>query len=282
MRQIVLVPLLIVISAGLVHAEADQFLVRDGNNAPGQTYIDSDGAVIAPDAEASGWESYGAEPAAPVERFQLPGIWPIKQTAPQTQSLVAGPTFRNQKNRIEIGAGFAYVNSKWRFPFELSVEPTYRRNKNAPSDARNFSRVRTFGLVELWDRQSDWESTFVAGTVFYDTQSDSFNTLEIGGSVSEVIGRRLSISADLRWGGDWPRGAKFNNAAIFSIGASYNLGAGVRTGGFYEPDNNLFNDNDFGGFIAWQFLPFAELNVNAGKHEFVLVRLMITYALERP
>jgi hypothetical protein len=283
MKSVVLVPLLVLALVARVYAEADQFLTRDGNNAPGQTYIDADGAVIAPEASESGWESYVDEPETPAEeRFEFPGFWPIKQTAPQVQSLVAGPTFRNQKNRIEVGAGFAYINSKWRFPFQLSVEPTYRRNKNAPSDARNFSRVRTFGLVELWDRHSDWESTFVAATVFYDTQSDSFNTLEIGGSVSEVIGRRLSISADLEWGGNWPRGAEFNNAAIFSIGASYNLGAGVRTGGFYEPDNNLFNEDDFGGFIAWQFLPFAELNVNAGKHEFVLVRLMITYALERP
>jgi hypothetical protein len=83
-------------------------------------------------------------------------------------------------------------------------------------------------------------------------------------------------------GGDWPRGAQFNNAAVASFGTSYNLGAGVRSGGFYELDNNLFNDDDFGGFIAYQFLPFAELNVNAGKHEFVNVRLMISYALERP
>jgi hypothetical protein len=283
MRHLVLVPLLVLIAAARAFGEADQFLTRDGNNSPAQTYMDADGAVIADKPQESGWDSYVDEPETPAqERFQLPGIWPIKQTAPQVQSLVAGPTFRNQKNRIEIGAGFAYINSKWRFPFELSVEPTSRRNKNVPSDERNFSRVRTFGLVELWDRHSDWESTFVAGTIFYDTQSDSFNTLEIGGSVSEVIGRRLSISADLEWGGNWPRGAEFNNAAIFSVGASYNFGAGVRAGGFYEPDNNLFNEDDFGGFIAWQFLPFAEINVNAGKHEFVLVRLMITYALERP
>jgi hypothetical protein len=65
------------------------------------------------------------------------------------------------------------------------------------------------------------------------------------------------------------------------MGASYNLGAGVRLGGFYEPHNNISHDDDWGGFASYQFLPFAELNVNAGKSEFVLVRLMITYALER-
>jgi hypothetical protein len=41
------------------------------------------------------------------------------------------------------------------------------------------------------------------------------------------------------------------------------------------------DENDFGGFVSWQLLPFAELAVNAGKHDFVLVRLMFSYALER-
>ena len=284
MKYFFLVLLLGLALAATAHAEADQFLTRDGNVSPGSTYLESDGAVESKQPEESPWDTYvdEAAPAAPEARFEVPGLWPIKQTAPTLQALVAGPTFRNQKNRIELGAGFAYINSMWSHPFELSVEPTWRRNKNVPSDERNFSRVRTFGLVDVWDRSSSWESTFVAATVFYDTQSDSFNTLEIGGAVSEVIGRRLSLSADLVWGGDWPRGAEFNNAALFSVGASYNLGAGVRFGGFYEPDNNLFNEDDFGGFVSYQFLPFAELNVNAGKSDFVLVRLMITYALQRP
>jgi len=154
--------------------------------------------------------------------------------------------------------------------------------QNVQSDDRYFSRVRTFGLVSLWDRSSSWESTAFAGTIFYDTQSDSFNTLEVGGSVSEVIGRRLAISGNLVWGGDWPNGGEFNNAALGSIGVSYNFGAGVRGGGFYEPHNNLFHADDFGGFVSWQFLPFAEFNINAGKNEFVSARLMISYALQRP
>jgi hypothetical protein len=285
MKHLVLVPLLILTLVASASAEADQFLTRDGNVSPGQTYLESDGAVEADQPAESDWDVYVDEPETPEpepEAFEVPGLWPIKRTAPTLQALVAGPTFRNQKNRIEVGAGFAYINSMWSHPFELSVEPTWRRNKNVPSDERNFSRVRTFGLVDVWDRSSDWESTFVAATIFYDTQSDSFNTLEIGGSASEVIGRRLSLSANLVWGGDWPRGAEFNNAAVFSIGASYNLGAGVRLGGFYEPHNNLFHDDDFGGFVSYQFLPFAEINVNAGKSDFVLVRLMITYALQRP
>ena len=223
------------------------------------------------------------EPPPAAQRPELPGPWSLKATTPEVQTLVAGPTFRNQESRIEVGAGFGYINSKWRFPFELSVEPTYRRNKNAPSDERDFGRVRTFGLVDLWNRSSSWESTSVAGTIFWDAQTNSFNTLEVGGSISETIGRRLSMSANVRWGGEWPHGgAQFNNAAIADLGTSYNLGAGVRTGGFYELDNNLFHEDDFGGFISYQFLPFAELNVNAGKNEFVSVRLMISYALERP
>ena len=277
-----LAPLFLLALATVAHGEADQFLTRDGNVSPGGTYLDSDGAVIADKPAESPWDTFVEGAPPPAERFEMPGLWPIKQTAPELQTFVAGPTFRNQANRIEVGAGFAYINSKWRFPFEFSVEPTWRRNKNVPSDERNFSRVRTFGLVELWDRSSNWESTFVSGTIFYDTQSNSFDTLEVGGAVSEVIGRRLSISANLVWAGDWPQGASFNNAAIGSFGASYNFGAGVRAGGFYEPHQNISDDDDWGGFISYQLLPFAELNVNAGKNDFVLVRLMISYALERP
>jgi hypothetical protein len=275
-------PLVLLALVGVAHGEADQFLTRDGNVSPGTTYLDSDGAVPAKEPAPSPWDTFVEGEAPPPERFELPGLWPIKQTAPELQTFVAGPTFRNQANRIEVGAGFAYINSMWRFPFEFSVEPTWRRNKNVSSGERNFSRVRTFGLVELWDRSSDWESTFVSGTIFYDTQSNSFDTLEVGGSVSEVIGRRLSLSANLVWAGDWPNGEKFNNAAIGSFGVSYNLGAGLRAGGFYEPHQNISDDDDWGGFVSYQFLPFAELNVNAGKNDFVLVRLMISYALERP
>jgi len=286
MKYLVLVPLLVLALVAAAYAEADHFLTRDGNVSPGSTYLESDGAVQSDKPAASPWETWEGEApkgeAPKEERFEIPGLWPIKKTAPEVQTLVAGPTFRNQKNRIELGAGFAYINSKWRFPFELSVEPTWRRNKNVSSGDRNFSRVRTFGLVDVWDRSSAWESTSFAATAFYDTQNNSFNTLELGGSVSEVIGRRLAVSANLVWGGDWPQGASFENAAIGSFGTSYNLGAGVRLGGFYEPHNNLFHEDDWGGFASYQFLPWAEFNVNAGKHEFVLVRLMISYALERP
>src|SRR5262249_28204453 len=174
------------------------------------------------------------------------------------------------------------INSRWRFPFELSVEPTWRRNKNVSSDDRNFSRVRTFGLVGLWDRSSNWESTAFAVTGFYDTQNDSFNNLEFGGSISETFGRRLTLSGNLAWGGEWPNGGDFNNAAFGSIGVSYNVGAGVRAGGFYEPDNNYTHEDDFGGFISYQFLSFAELLVNAGKNHFVNVPLMFSFALGAP
>jgi len=282
MRRVGLFWFVLLALAATAHGEADFFLVRDGQVPPAATYLDSDGAVQSKQPETSPWETWVEGEAPPPERFELPGLWPIKQTAPEVQTFIAGPTFRNQANRIEVGAGFGYVNSKWRFPFELSVEPTWRRNKNVSSGERNFARVRTFGLVDVWDRSSDWESTAIALTGFYDVQNDSFNNLEFGGSATEVIGRRLSITGNLVWSGFWPNGGKFDNAAIVSFGVSYNVGAGVRGGGFYEPSNTLFNEDDFGGFLSWQFLPFAEFNVNAGKNEFVLVRLMISYALERP
>lgn len=85
-----------------------------------------------------------------------------------------------------------------------------------------------------------------------------------------------------RLGGRRPHGAAFENGAIVSVGASYNLGAGARFGGSYEPHNDIAQEDDWGGFVSSQFLPFAEAIVNAGKHEFVLVRLLISYALERP
>ena len=280
MRQIVLLTLLLVLLAAVAAAEQDGFLNRD-QTSPAETYLTSDGGVMGDKPAESPWDTWiGEEP--PTKAFEMPGAWPILQTSPELQTFVAGPTFRNQKNRIELGAGFAYINARWRFPFELSCEPTWRRNKNAEPDNRYFSRVRTFALVDWWNRSSDWESTSVATTGFYDTQNKSFDTLQFGVAVTETIGRRLAISGNLDWGGEWANGAKFNNAAIGSIGASYNLGAGVRFGGFYEPDNNLFHENDFGGFISYQGLPFGELTVNAGKSEFVAVRFMVSYALERP
>jgi len=282
MRRVVLIPFVLLVWASSAWAEADQFLTRDGQTSPAQTYLDSDGAVPATQPAASPWTTWEEGEGAP-SGFELPGLWPIKRTAPELQTLVAGPTFRNQANRIEVGAGFAYINSMWRLPFELSCEPTWRRNKNVPDgDQVNFSRVRTFGLVNLWNRSSDWESTSLAVTGFYDTQSTSFDTLEFGAAVTETIGRRFSVSGNLNWGGEWASGHAFNNAVIGSISASYNFGAGVRGGGFYEPDNNLFHENDYGGFLSYQFLSFAELAVNAGKHEFVSVRLWISYALQRP
>jgi len=283
MRRSGRTPILILILGlpAIARAENDFFLSRD-ETLPAQTYLDSDGGELAKKPSASPWETFVEGEAPAPERFEIPGLFPIKQTSPELQTLVAGPTFRNQKNRIEVGAGFAYINSRWRFPFELSVEPTWRRNKNVSSDDRNFSRVRTFGLVGLWDRSSNWESTAFAVTGFYDTQNDSFNNLEFGGSISETFGRRLTLSGNLAWGGEWPNGGDFNNAAFGSIGVSYNVGAGVRAGGFYEPDNNYTHEDDFGGFISYQFLSFAELIVNAGKNDFVNVRLMFSYALERP
>lgn len=127
---------------------------------------------------------------------------------------------------------------------------------------------------------SHWASTSVSGTAFWDNQSSTFNTLKLGGSISESIGQRPSFSANVRWGGDWPNGGDFNQAVIATLGTSYNLGAGLRAAGSYEPHNDLFDD-DFGGFVAYPLLPFAEINLSAGRTEFIGVRLMMSYALER-
>lgn len=264
-----------------VHAEQKYFIVRD-KVAPAATYYDGDGGVIAPKPADSDWVLFDGDYEPPADEFMLPGPFPILQTAPALQTFVFGPSFRNQKNRIETGAGLGYVNAKYRFPFEFSVEPTYRRNKRVQEGKRHFRRVRTFGLLELWNHATEWGSTSFAPTIFYDWQEESFDNLEIGGSLSQNIGRRLTVSASFAWAGDWPNGGSFSNAAFGSVGASYNLGAGVRFGGFYEPDNNYTHENDFGGFVSYQVLPFAELVVNAGKNEFVLVRLIFSYALERP
>jgi len=123
MKYLVLVPLLILALATAAYAEADKFLSRDGNVSPGSTYRESDGAVQSDKPATSPWETWEGEALKP-ERFEIPGPWPIKESAPAVQTLVAGPTFRNQKHRIGVGAGIGYVNSKWRFPFELSIEPT--------------------------------------------------------------------------------------------------------------------------------------------------------------
>src|SRR5690606_4126646 len=200
----------LLVFAATARAENDAFLSRD-ETVPAQTYLGSDGAEQAAEPSESPWETFVREEPAEPEPFELPGLFPILQTSPELQTLVVGPTFRNQKNRIEVGAGIGYINSRWRFPFELSIEPTYRRNKHVPAgQRREFARLRTFGLVELWDRASDWESTAFALTAFHDWQDDTFNALELGGSVTQSIGRRLSISGNLAWAGDWPDGGKFN------------------------------------------------------------------------
>lgn len=281
MRLVPSVMMIVVVAVpATVRAEEDYFLSRS-ETVPARTYLESDGAVVSDKPAESPWDTFVGEAVPEPNRLELPGLWPIRETSSELQTLVIGPTFRNQEDRIEVGAGVGYINARWRLPFELSVEPTWRRNKNTPSGERDFSRVRTFGLVELWSHGTDWGSTSIAATGFYDTQSDSFHTLELGGAVSQTIGRRLSLSGNVAWSGTWPHVGSFENAPFGSFGGSYNVGAGLRVGGFYEPHNKVIHDDDWGGFVSYQLLPFAELTVNAGKHEFVMVRLMISYALER-
>ncbi|MCI0637005.1 MAG: hypothetical protein L0206_24280, partial [Actinobacteria bacterium] len=72
------------------------------------------------------------------------------------------------------------------------------------------------------------------------------------------------------------------DGAVGVFGTSYNFGGGVRFGGFYELFNQVDRGDDWGMFLSYQFLPFAELIVDGGKFEFVRVRLLLSYVLERP
>src|SRR5215475_11106960 len=117
MRRVVLIAVLVLLLglAATALAEQDFYLSRD-ETVPAETYLESDNAELAKHPSDSGWKTYVQEEAAAPERWELPGFFPIRQTAPELQTLVFGPTYRNQKNRTEVGAGFGYINSKWRFP----------------------------------------------------------------------------------------------------------------------------------------------------------------------
>jgi hypothetical protein len=115
-----------------------------------------------------------------------------------------------------------------------------------------------------------------------DNQNKSFTTLENGIAVTESIGRRLSISGNAFWRREYVSGGPVLDAPVGAFGASYNLGAGVRFGGFYELYNKVFFSDDWGMFLGYRFLPWAEAIVDGGKFQFVRARLMFTSPLERP
>jgi hypothetical protein len=54
----------------------------------------------------------------------------------------------------------------------------------------------------------------------------------------------------------------------------------VRFGGFYELYNQVDVSDDWGMFLSYQFLPWAEVIVDGGKFQFVRVRLLFSYPLE--
>jgi len=249
-------------------ATADQGYLQRDNVTSAYPYGYSDGGNDSPD-EAPG-------------RWELPGPFSLLQSEPMLQRLVFGPTFRNQQARTEVGGAAAYVNSRWAVPFQFSVETTWVRRKREPSDNRNFRRVRLAADAEVWQRSSAYEGTAVALTGFFDNQNSSFSTFETGLAVTQSIGRRLSITGNAFWRREWVVGGPILDAPVGAFGASYNFGAGVRFGGFYELYNKVFFADDWGMFLAYQFLPWGEFIVDGGKFEFVRARLLISLPLETP
>ena len=279
-----LVPLLLLTMPSASFAEGG-FLDRD-NIQQAYPYPLSDGGETSDEpAPEDHWDVFldeeKPEPEPAESRFELPGPFPIKVSAPYRHLLSAGPSFRNQQSRTELGAGFAYSNNVFAdHPFQISVEPTWVRRKHQPSSDRNFRRVRTAASVQLWDRSSRYEGTSIAATGFFQNQNETFTETELGLAISQSIGRRLSISSNVFWRRDDPSGAPTVDAAVADFGASYNFGAGVRFGGFYELYNKVSKDDDWGLFASYQFLPFAEAIVDGGASQFVRARLVFSYNLD--
>ena len=242
------------------------FLQRDGGVTSAYLYGYSDGGQAYPGEEPGRWE--------------LPGPFSLLSPAPILQALVLGPTYRNEETRTEVGGAVAYVNSRWAVPFQLSAEGTWVRLKRQPPDNRNFRQFRLAGDAEVWQRSSHYEGTAVALTGFFENRNQTFSTFETGIAVTEVIGRRLSITGNAFWRRGWNVGGPTLDAPVGAFGASYNFGAGVRFGGFYELYNKVFFTDDWGMFLSYRFLPWAEAIVDGGKFQFVRVRLLFTIPLE--
>jgi hypothetical protein len=149
-------------------------------------------------------------------------------------------------------------------------------------ETRNFRRVRLNADAEVWQRSSNFEGTAVALTAFFQNQNKTFNTVETGVAVTEAIGRRWSITGNAFWRRRYIVGGQVFDAPVGVFGTSYNFGAGVRFGGFYELYNQADFSDDWGMFLSYQFLPWAEFIVDGGKFQFVRARLLLTYPLETP
>jgi hypothetical protein len=247
----------------------DDFQARDGHLESAYMYPYSDGGFV----------EEGAPP-----QWEMPGPFSLVSPPAAVQRFTVVPSFRNQQFRIEAGSGFGYINSMFpQHPFQVGVETTWSRLKNQPPDNRNFRRVRITGNGQLWRRTGHWESTAVSATGFFQNNSTIFNTVELGSAVTEVIGQRLSVTGNGIWRRRYLVGTPtVLDAGVASFGTSYNIGAGLRFGGFYELWNQVDHGDDWGMFLSYQFLPRAEFIVDGGKFQFVRARLIMSYIFERP
>lgn len=260
---------------------AETILERDGGVASAYMYPYSDGGEESEAEETDPLDLFVPD-TEPDERWTMPGPFSLLATTPARQTLIVGPSYRNQKFRTELGGAVAYVNSMWRLlPFQASVEGTWVRLKRLDED-RNRRRVRVATNAQFWRRSSRWEGTALSFTGFFQNQNRTFRTWETGLALTQVIGKRLSITGNGFWRRRYLVGGPVLDAGVASFGASYNFGAGVRFGGFYELYNRVDFTPDWGMFLSYQFLPWAEFIVDGGNFEFIRLRLVLSYVLDRP
>lgn len=253
MTRALLGPAAVLALVAAAHAETD-FLNRDGPVASGYLYPESDG----------GEPTDGA------------------REKPPARTLIMGPTFRNTRSETEAGAGFGYVDEENGYlPYQLSVEPTWLRVKRVQRD-RNFRKIRLGASAMAWSRTGAIGSTAVAVTGAFTNQENTSSTLELGGAITQLIGERLSVTANVDWGREYLRAGPTTDTAIAAFGTSYYVAPGVRFGGFYQLYNRIDAEDDWGMFISYAFLPFAELVVEGGKNQFVLAKVLVSHALEWP
>ena len=278
-----LAPLFVVLlaAASTVSASEDP-LNRDGPVSPGYVYTESDGAEESQKPETDPLDVFVPDTERD-ERWEMAGPFSLLGTTPARQTIIVGPSFRNQKFRNELGGAVGYVNTMWaRLPFQASVEGTWVRFKDVHPDDRNSRRVRVATNAQVWRRRSLWEATGVSWTGFFQNQKTTFRTWETGLAVTEMIGKRLSISGNGFWRRRYLVGGPVLDAGVASFGAAYNFGAGIRFGGFYELWNQVDRTPDWGMFLSYQFLPFAEFIVDGGNFQFVRARILFSAVVDRP
>lgn len=250
--RVLLAAAMLLVLFATARAEQD-FLNRDGPVSPAYPYPDSDGGP-----EAAG-----------------PGA-----TEPAYRTLVAGPTFRNDKDQTEAGLGFGYVSRGHGFvPFQVSVEPTWLRVKQVERD-RNFRKIRLGAKAQLWSRTGGVGGTAVALIGSFSNQDGISSKTELGGALTQLVGERLSLSVNVDWAREYLRSGPTLDTAVAAFGTSYYVGAGVRSGGFYQLYNRIDADDDWGMYLSYAFLPFAEVVVEGGKNQTILAKILVSYALD--